>query len=57
MWLENFAQDNGFKSLFLRVDDDSEVNQESLTQIYLKLGFKVYKTHADEDDIFMYKLL
>lgn len=56
-WLENFAQDNGFKSLFLRVDDDSEVNQESLTQIYLKLGFKVYKTHADEDEIFMYKLL
>lgn len=57
IWLENFAKENGFKSLFLRVDDDSDISQESLTQIYLKFGFKIYKTYTDEDDIFMYKLL
>lgn len=56
-WLYNFAKDNGYNSLFLRVDDDSEVSQETLFQIYQKYGFKVYRTTDDEDDIFMYKLL
>jgi hypothetical protein len=56
-WLYNFAKDNGYKSLFLRVDDDSEVSQETLFQIYQKYGFSVYRTTDDEDDIFMYKLL
>lgn len=56
-WLYNFAKDNGYKSLFLRVDDDSEISQETLFQIYQKYGFKVYRTTDDEDDIFMYKLL
>jgi len=56
-WLYNFAKENGYKSLFLRVDDDSEINQETLFQIYQKFGFSVYRTTDDEDDIFMYKLL
>jgi GNAT superfamily N-acetyltransferase len=56
-WLYNFAKENGYKSLFLRVDDDSEINQETLFQIYQKYGFSVYKTTDDEDDVFMYKLL
>ena len=56
-WLYNFAKENGYKSLFLRVDDDSEISQETLFQIYQKYGFSVYRTTDDEDDIFMYKLL
>jgi hypothetical protein len=57
-WLYIFAKDNGFKSIFLRVDDDSEISQETLVQIYNKLGFKIYKTYDDnEGDIFMYKLI
>lgn len=56
-WLYNFAKKNGYKSLFLRVDDDSEISEETLFQIYQKLGFSVYRTIDDEDDIFMYKLL
>ena len=56
-WLYDFAKENGYKSLFLRVDDDSEISQETLFQIYQKYGFSVYRTTDDEDDIFMYKLL
>lgn len=56
-WLYNFAKDNGYKSLFLKVDNDSEVSQETLFQIYKKYGFSVYRTTDNEDDIFMYKLL
>jgi GNAT superfamily N-acetyltransferase len=56
-WLYKFAKDNGYKSLFLRVDDDSEISQEILLQIYIKYGFSVYKTYDDDDDIFMYKSL
>jgi GNAT superfamily N-acetyltransferase len=56
-WLYNFAKESGYKSLFLRVDNDSEVSQETLFQIYQKYGFSVYRTTDDEDDIFMYKLL
>jgi RimJ/RimL family protein N-acetyltransferase len=56
-WLYQFAKENGYKSLFLRVDDDSEISQEILLQIYQKYGFSVYRTIDDEDDIFMYKLL
>jgi RimJ/RimL family protein N-acetyltransferase len=56
-WLYQFAKENGYKSLFLRVDDDSEISQEILLQIYQKYGFSVYRTTDDEDDIFMYKLL
>ena len=56
-WLYNFAKENEYKSLFLRVDDDSEISQETLLQIYQKYGFSVYRTTDDEDDIFMYKLL
>lgn len=56
-WLYNFAKEKGYKSLFLRVDDDSEISQETLFQIYQKQGFSVYRTTDDEDDIFMYKLL
>lgn len=56
-WLYDFAKNNGYKSLFLRVDDDSEISQETLFQIYQKYGFSVYRTTDDEDDIFMYKLL
>jgi RimJ/RimL family protein N-acetyltransferase len=56
-WLYDFAKDNDYKSLFLRVDDDSEISQETLFQIYQKYGFSVYRTTDDEDDIFMYKLL
>ena len=56
-WLYNFAKENDYKSLFLRVDDNSEISQETLVQIYQKYGFHLYKTTDDEDDIFMYKLL
>ena len=56
-WLYNFSKENGYKSLFLRVDDDSEISQETLFKIYQKYGFSVYRTTDDEDDIFMYKLL
>jgi GNAT superfamily N-acetyltransferase len=56
-WLYQLAKENGYKSLFLRVDDDSEISQEILLQIYQKYGFSVYRTTDDEDDIFMYKLL
>lgn len=56
-WLYNFAKENGYGSIFLRVDDDSETSQETLFQIYLKYGFSVYKTTDEDDDIFMYKLL
>ena len=56
-WLYNFAKENGYKSLFLRVDDDSEISQETLFKIYQKYGFSKYRTTDDDDDIFMYKLL
>lgn len=56
-WLYNFAKDNDYKSLFLRVDDDSETSSDILYKIYSNYGFSVYKTVDDEDDIFMYKLL
>ena len=56
-WLYNFAKVNGYKSLFLRVDDDSEISQDTLFKIYQKYGFSVYRTTDDEDDVFMYKLL
>lgn len=56
-WLYDFSKENGFKSLFLRVDDDSEISQETLYQIYAKLGFSTYRTIDSEDDIFMYKML
>ena len=56
-WLYNFAKENGYKSLFLRVDDDSEISQDTLFEIYQKYGFSVYRTTDDEDDVFMYKLL
>ena len=56
-WLYDFAKENGYKSLFLRVDDDSEISQETLFKIYQKLGFSTYRTTDDEDDIFMYRLL
>lgn len=56
-WLYNFAKEKGYKSLFLRVDDDSEISQDTLYKIYQKFGFSTYRTTDDEDDIFMYKLL
>ena len=56
-WLYDFAKENGYKSLFLRVDDDSEVSQETLFQIYQKYGFSIYRTTDDEEDIYMFKLL
>jgi len=56
-WLYNFAKKNKYKSLFLRVDDDSETSQETLFQIYQKYGFSEYITTDDDDDIFMYMLL
>jgi hypothetical protein len=56
-WLYNFAKENDYKSLFLRVDGDSEISQETLFKIYQKYGFSLYRTTDDEDDIFMYKLL
>lgn len=56
-WLYDFAKENGYKSLFLRVDDDSEISQGILFQIYQKYGFSVYRTFDEDDDIFMYKLL
>jgi hypothetical protein len=56
-WLYNFAKENGYKSLFLRVDDESEIDSETLYQIYQKYGFSKYRTTDDEDDIFMYKVL
>ena len=56
-WLYNFAKENGYKSLFLRVDDDSEISQDTLFKIYQKYGFSVYRTTDDEDDVFMYKLI
>lgn len=56
-WLYNFAKEKGFKSIFLRVDDDSELSKEMLFKIYQKYGFSVYKTFTDEDDLYMYKLL
>ena len=51
-WLYDFAKENGYKSLFLRVDDDSEVSQETLFQIYQKYGFSIYRTTDDEEDIY-----
>lgn len=56
-WLENFAQDNGFQSLFLRVDEDSEISEEILIRIYRDFGFRFYETHDGEDGTFMYKTL
>lgn len=56
-WLEGFAKDKGYKSLFLRVDDNSEISSDILFQIYQKYGFRPYKTVDEEEDIFMYKLL
>ena len=56
-WLYTFSKENGYKSLFLRVDDDSEISQDTLFEIYQKCGFSVYRTGDDEDLIFMYKLL
>jgi len=56
-WLEGFAKDKGYKSLFLRVDDNSEISSDILFQIYQKYGFRPYKTVDDEEDIFMYKNL
>jgi len=56
-WLYVFAKKSGYESLFLRVDDDSEISQETLFKIYQKYGFSLYRTTDDEDDIFMYKLL
>jgi hypothetical protein len=56
-WLYTFSKENGYKSLFLRVDDDSEISQDTLFEIYQKCGFSVYRTGDDEDDTFMYKLL
>ena len=56
-WLYNFAKENGYKSLFLRVDDESEIDSGTLFQIYQKYGFSKYRTTDDEDDIFMYKLI
>ena len=54
-WLYSFAKENGYNSLFLRVDDDSEISEDILFTIYQKYGFRPYKT--EDDDIFMYKLL
>jgi ribosomal protein S18 acetylase RimI-like enzyme len=48
-WLYNFAKENGYKSLFLRVDDDSEISQDTLFKIYQKYGFSVYITTDDEE--------
>ena len=56
-WLEEFAKDKGYKSLFLRVDDNSEISSDILFQIYQKYGFRPYKTVDEEEDIFMYKNL
>jgi hypothetical protein len=56
-WLYDFGKNKGYKSLFLRVDDDSEIDSDILYQIYSKYGFSKYRTTDDEDDIFMYKLL
>lgn len=56
-WLEGFAKDRGYKSLFLRVDDNSEISSDILFQIYQKYGFRPYKTVDEEEDIFMYKNL
>jgi len=56
-WLEGFAKDKGYKSLFLRVDDNSEISSDILFQIYQKYGFRPYKTVDEEEDIFMYKNL
>jgi RimJ/RimL family protein N-acetyltransferase len=54
-WLFNFAKEKGYNSLFLRVDDDSELSQETLLKIYENFGFSEYRT--DDDDTFMYKIL
>jgi hypothetical protein len=56
-WLEGFAKDRGYKSLFLRIDDNSEISSDILFQIYQKYGFRPYKTVDEEEDIFMYKNL
>jgi len=56
-WLEGFAKEKGYKSLFLRVDDNSEISTGDLYGIYSKYGFRTYRTTDDEDDIFMYKLI
>jgi hypothetical protein len=55
-WLYDFAKKNGYKSLFLRIDDNSEIDVETLNKIYVKNGFSVYRNNED-DDIFMYKLI
>lgn len=54
-WLYDFAKQQGFNTIFLRVDDDSEVDMDTLISIYSKMGFLIYKTYSDEDDVFMYK--
>jgi hypothetical protein len=56
-WLYNFAKENGYESLFLRVDDDSEISQDTLFKIYQKYGFSTYRTDDEDDDVFMYRLL
>lgn len=56
-WLEGFAKSKGYGSLFLRVDEDSETDSDTLFKIYLKYGFRPYRVSDDEEGIFMYRLL
>lgn len=54
-WLEEFAKSNGFGSLFLRVDNNSEIKVSKLESIYHNFGFINFEKQGK--DIYMYKLL
>lgn len=57
-WLEEYASGLGYQTLFLRVDDDSEVDQQSLHAMYRKLGFEDYNNEYVYDEmngLYMYK--
>jgi len=59
-WLEDYAVKKGFKTLFLRVDDDSMIDQYQLENMYDHLGFSVYNDeymNDEMDGLYMYKPL
>jgi hypothetical protein len=50
-WISDFAQKNGYTSLFLRVDDSSEISQSDLEQIYKSKGFAYFDADTSTDDL------
>lgn len=53
-WLHDFAKQQGFSDIILRVDEDSEVSAEDLKRIYSGFGYREFDAG---EDIFMFKNL